>query len=83
MSHDVLDDGQRVWGFASPDSDYDVRFVYAHRPDWYLSIADRRDVIERPIIDEFDLSGWELRKALWLFRKSNPPLIEWPGSPIV
>ena len=70
-------------GFASPDSDYDVRFIYIHRPDWYLSIADRRDVIERPIVDEYDLSGWELRKTLRLFRKSNPPLIEWLGSPIV
>ena len=79
----ACESGSRAWGFASPDSDYDVRFVYAHRPDWYLSIADRRDVIERPIIDELDLSGWELRKALRLFRKSNPPLLEWLGSPIV
>ena len=79
----ACESGSRAWGFASPDSDYDVRFVYVHRPDWYLSIADRRDVIERPIIDELDLSGWELRKALRLFRKSNPPLLEWLGSPIV
>ena len=79
----ACESGSRAWGFASPDSDYDVRFVYAHRPDWYLSIADRRDVIERPIVDELDLSGWELRKALRLFRKSNPPLLEWLGSPIV
>ena len=50
----ACESGSRAWGFASPDSDYDVRFVYAHRPDWYLSITDRRDVIERPIIGEFD-----------------------------
>ena len=37
-----------------------------HPPEWYLSVdADlRRDVIERPILDEIDLSGWEIRKAL-------------------
>ena len=79
----ACESGSRAWGFASPDSDYDVRFIYVHRPDWYLSIADRRDVIERPIVDEYDLSGWELRKTLRLFRKSNPPLIEWLGSPVV
>ena len=79
----ACESGSRAWGFASPDSDYDVRFIYVHRPDWYLSIVDRRDVIERPIVDEYDLSGWELRKTLRLFRKSNPPLIEWLGSPIV
>ena len=50
----ACESGSRAWGFASPDSDYDVRFVYAHRPEWYLSIADRRDVIERPIVDDFD-----------------------------
>ena len=52
----ACESGSRAWGFASPDSDYDVRFIYVHRPDWYLSIADRRDVIERPIVGEYDLS---------------------------
>ncbi|MEM9664832.1 MAG: nucleotidyltransferase domain-containing protein [Bacteroidota bacterium] len=81
----ACESGSRAWGFPSADSDYDVRFLYAHSPDWYLSIdlERKRDVIERPISDELDLSGWDLRKALQLFRKSNPPLIEWLQSPIV
>ena len=75
--------GSRAWGFASRDSDYDVRFLYVHRQDWYLSVEDRRDVIELPISEDLDVSGWELRKALRLLRKSNPPLLEWLKSPIV
>jgi predicted nucleotidyltransferase len=79
----ACESGSRAWGFPSADSDYDVRFLYLHPADWYLSIEDRRDVIERPVQELIDLSGWDLRKALRLFRKSNPPLLEWLGSPIV
>lgn len=79
----ACESGSRAWGFPSQDSDYDVRFLYVHEPDWYLSVFDRRDVIERPISDLLDVSGWDLRKALRLFRKSNPPLLEWLQSPIV
>ncbi|OWR30995.1 hypothetical protein CDO73_09565 [Saccharibacillus sp. O23] len=79
----ACESGSRAWGFPSRDSDYDVRFLYVHEPDWYLSVFDRRDVIERPIDDLLDISGWDLRKALRLFRKSNPPLLEWLQSPIV
>jgi hypothetical protein len=79
----ACESGSRAWGFESADSDYDVRFLYVHSRDWYLSIEDHRDVIERPINDGLDISGWDLRKALRLFRKSNPPLLEWLGSPIV
>lgn len=81
----ACESGSRAWGFESADSDYDVRFLYVHRRDWYLSIdLDRRpDVIEPPIEDELDVCGWDLRKALGLLRKSNPPLLEWVGSPIV
>jgi predicted nucleotidyltransferase len=88
QEHDVkilfaCESGSRAWGFASPDSDYDVRFIYACRRDHYLSVDDQRDVIEQPINDVLDISGWELRKALKLFRKSNPPLYEWLQSHIV
>ena len=69
----ACESGSRAWGFASRDSDYDVRFLYVHRRDWYLSVEDRRDVIEEPIADDLDVSGWELRKALRLLRNSNPP----------
>ncbi|MEM1041700.1 MAG: nucleotidyltransferase domain-containing protein [Bacteroidota bacterium] len=81
----AVESGSRAWGFASADSDYDVRFLYVRPRDWYLTIdAERkRDVIERPISDDLDLSGWDLRKALGLFRKSNPPLLEWLQSPLV
>jgi predicted nucleotidyltransferase len=60
-----------------------VRFVYVHRAEHYLSIEDKRDVIEQPITGDLDVSGWDLRKALKLLRKSNPPLLEWLMSPIV
>ncbi|ENQ3106715.1 nucleotidyltransferase domain-containing protein [Bacillus cereus] len=79
----AVESGSRAWGFPSKDSDYDVRFVYVHRLEWYLSIEQRRDVIEYPINDALDISGWELRKALQLFSKSNPALLEWINSPIV
>jgi predicted nucleotidyltransferase len=79
----ACESGSRAWGFASGDSDYDVRFLYVHDRDWYLSVQDRRDVIELPIAQDLDVSGWELRKALRLLRKSNPPLLEWLKSPVV
>ncbi len=79
----ACESGSRAWGFASFDSDYDVRFLYVHQRDWYLSVEDRRDVIEQPIADDLDVSGWDLRKALRLLQKSNPPLLEWLKSPII
>lgn len=81
----ACESGSRAWGFASTDSDYDVRFIYVRRMEWYLSfdVERRRDVIERPIESDIDLGGWDLRKALVLFAKSNPPLLEWLVSPIV
>lgn len=78
----ACESGSRAWGFPSTDSDYDVRFIYIRPVEWYLSIFDKRDVIERPISDRLDMSGWDLKKALGLFRKSNPPLLEWLESPI-
>jgi len=84
----AVESGSRAWGFPSKDSDYDVRFIYIHQPQWYLSIdpqgiGAKRDVIEMPINDLLDISGWEITKALRLFRKSNPPLLEWLRSNIV
>jgi predicted nucleotidyltransferase len=78
----ACESGSRAWGFASADSDYDVRFLYVRPLDWYVSIQERRDVIEPPIDEVLDFAGWDLRKALQLFRKSNPPLMEWLGSPV-
>jgi predicted nucleotidyltransferase len=81
----AVESGSRAWGFPSRDSDYDVRFIYIRPPQWYLAVdLDlKRDVIERPICDELDISGWDIKKALRLFLKSNPPLLEWLSSPIV
>lgn len=81
----AIESGSRAWGFASLDSDYDVRFIYAHPAPWYVAIdlEERRDVIERPITDDIDLNGWDLRKALRLYWKSNPTFAEWLRSPIV
>lgn len=79
----AVESGSRAWGFESEDSDYDVRFIYANTRDWYLTIGHHRDVIEEMLPDDLDLSGWDLRKALGLLQKSNPPLLEWLNSPIV
>ena len=81
----ACESGSRAWGFPSADSDYDVRFIYLHPKDWYLSInlEQKRDVIECPVDDQLDINGWDLRKALQLLRKGNPPLMEWLASPIV
>ncbi len=81
----ACESGSRAWGFASSDSDYDVRFIYLNHPLWYLAVdlEEKRDVIETPIEGLWDVNGWDLRKALRLYRKSNPPLLEWLQSPIV
>ncbi|SHH97145.1 hypothetical protein SAMN04488109_6356 [Chryseolinea serpens] len=79
----ACESGSRAWGFASVDSDFDVRFIYVHKAEFYLSLSDQRDVVELPVNDVLDISGWELRKALRLFRKSNAPLYEWLQSPLV
>ena len=74
--------GSRAWGFPSEDSDYDIRFIYINERDWYLTIAEKRNVIELPINKDLDINGWDLRKSLQLLRKSNSPLLEWISSPI-
>ena len=79
----ACESGSRGWGFDSSDSDWDVRFIYCHPRDWYLSVEERRDVIELPIDDLLDMNGWDLRKSLRLMKKSNPVLLEWLSSPIV
>ena len=78
----AIESGSRAWGFPSPDSDYDVRFVYVHTEDWYLSIEPGRDVIEKPLIDDWDVNGWDMKKAIGLLLKPNPVLLEWMSSPV-
>lgn len=79
----AAESGSRAWGFESPDSDYDVRFVYVRPTEWYLRLEETRDVIEEPIDSVFDMAGWDLSKALRLVYRSNPTLFEWLDSPIV
>jgi len=78
----AVESGSRAWGFPSPDSDYDVRFVYVRPRDWYLSIEPGRDVIELPLEGDMDINGWDLKKALGLLLKPNPVLLEWLTSPV-
>lgn len=78
----ACESGSRAWGFNSSNSDFDVRFIYVHKLDWYLSTVSNRDVIEQ-LNGDLDISGWEIRKALKLLAKGNPPMLEWLYSPIV
>ena len=78
-----IESGSRAWGFASPDSDYDVRFIYVRPIDYYLRLDKTRDVIEWQLDDTLDINGWDLQKALRLLHNSNPTLFEWNNSPIV
>ena len=79
----AVESGSRAWGFASPDSDYDIRFIYKHDLDYYLSLWEQTDVIEFMTGDDLDGSGWDLRKTIKLLAKSNAPLLEWIYSPVV
>ncbi len=78
----AVESGSRAWGFASPDSDFDVRFLYKRPKDRYLALNAARDVIELPVDDTWDVCGWDLDKTLRLLYKSNPTLFEWMRSPI-
>lgn len=79
----AIESGSRAWGFPSPDSDYDCRFVYIRNQDAYLSLWTERDVIETPLIGDLDVNGWDLGKALKLMLKGNAVIIEWLRSPVI
>lgn len=79
----AVESGSRAWGFASPDSDYDVRFTYVRPREEYLRLDSVRDVMELPLNDVLDINGWDLNKTLRLLCNSNPTLFEWFSSPIV
>lgn len=79
----AIESGSRAWGFASPDSDYDVRFIYLQKLEDYLRIDQGKDVIEWQLDEVLDINGWDLKKALLAFGRANPNVMEWAGSPIV
>lgn len=76
--------GSRAWGFASTDSDFDIRLIYVHKKDWYLSLSEKKDTVEMMLENnDIDISGWDLKKSLTLLRKSNAPILERIQSPII
>lgn len=77
----AIESGSRAWGFPSPDSDYDCRFIYVRRRNDYLALFAPRDVIEFPNDAVLDVNGWDLKKALRLLLKGNAVVIEWLTSP--
>ena len=72
----AVESGSRAWGFASPDSDYDVRFVYVRQLKDYLRLEKAKDIIEWQLDDVLDINGWDLKKALMLMHDSNPSIFE-------
>lgn len=78
-----VESGSRAWGFPSPDSDYDVRFIYVRPKEHYLRLDKTRDVIEWQLDETLDINGWDLQKMLRLLHSSNPTVFEWKNSPIV
>lgn len=83
----AIESGSRAWGFASFDSDFDVRLIYCHRPEWYLQIYEAKDAFEfisHELFDvPFDIGGWDIKKALMHLHKSNAVIFEWLNSPII
>lgn len=79
----AIESGSRAWGFPSPDSDYDGRFIYVRPARQALTIWPRRDVIETPLVGDMDVNGWDLSKALRLMLKGNAVVVEWLQSPIL
>jgi predicted nucleotidyltransferase len=79
----ACESGSRAWGFASPDSDYDIRFIFVRDEKSYVSVLDGLDSLDLPMEGDLDAGGWDVRKAARLLGKSNGALIEWLHSPIV
>ena len=65
----AVESGSRAWGFASPDSDYDVRFIYAHDIEWYLKLEKKRYFLELELNDTYDINGWDIKKGIPLAAK--------------
>lgn len=79
----VIESGSRAWGLASPDSDYDVRFIYVRDRNFYLSLRENKDFIDWELNEVLDINGWDIKKVLQHFHKSNATLFEWSNSPVV
>ena len=73
----AIESGSRAWGFPSPDSDYDCRFIFVRPAEVYLGLWPARDVINTPLDAVFDVNGWDLAKAVRLVARGNATAIEW------
>ena len=72
--------GSRAMGLASPNSDWDVSYLYVHKPDWYSREGEHPCVIEQVCEGDVDTYGWELRDALEHLNAGNPTILEWLNS---
>lgn len=79
----AVESGSRAWGFPSIESDYDVKFIYAHPTEWYLSVEEKEENIGFPVNEFLDINGIDIKRSLQLLRKTNPAMIEWLNSPII
>lgn len=79
----ACESGSRAWGFPSPDSDWDVRFIYARPQAEYLSLREQKDTLDFAIKEDLDLAGWDIRKTLQLIGRSNATPAEWLQSPSI
>jgi len=78
----AVESGSREWGFASEDSDYDVRCVHVAKRNDYLSLKEVPNQIE--VIDKnIDIVSWDIHKFFQLFLKSNPTVSEWLSSRMI
>ena len=68
--------GSRSWGFPSPTSDYDIRFIYVSPLKSYLRLTPMPDTITLPQDELWDIQGWDLRKCLHLLKKGNVSVIQ-------
>lgn len=80
----ACESGSRAWGFSSPNSDWDIRFIYKYPRDKYLGIQDFKDAYDIQISAmELDFGGWDVKKAAGLLKNYNGALVEWLHSPVI
>lgn len=75
----AVESGSREWGFASDDSDYDIRCVHISSINDYLSLNQPKEQLEE-IKDNIDIVSWDIHKFFNLLLKSNPTVSEWLSS---
>lgn len=77
----AAESGSRAWGFASRDSDYDVRFIYEHGQG--VAEGEGPEVVEEQVDEHIDICGWNVARTMALLKASNPSLLGWLRSPVV